>query len=330
MLFGGKPPLDLVAVLARRGESDLLALADLIRGKTPDAAQLDTLRRAGLIRPGPHPRVPGPLIAPILALETALGLRGDGPMAQLLALLKGAVAASEREALLVAMAEQLQFHLDELDVITATPAAPGLRELLDDLDATVRRLDADAADPALVTQVADLCARLVERLASRLTPRRKRKPPTPLLPGIDSAQLAGLVADHVVVLPVTVAVPDCGALARALVGGAVLPAVTQRREQLAAASGAANRRLTALQALRANAPLTELYSCADGREALRRHAALIGLGETELDAAGWRSSGQPAPGSGAVAWLTVLSAAAAAGHDRDRKSEPAADVRRAA
>ena len=303
-------PLQLVAVVARRGEDDLRDLAALIRGAELDPERVDALRRAGLLRAGSPPRVPAKLVAPVLALESALGLRGDGPLAQLLALLKGAAHQSERDTLLAAMADQLTEHLDELGEGRPLPGRGDLRDLLDDLKATISRLDTDQADPAFVTRVSELCARLIERLAGTLTIRRARRTAARPLPALDARDLASAVFDQVHVVCVPLRTPSTEALARALLGTDALPQASTRRETLGHSSGQERRRVVA-EALTAPDPAVALYGGQDPKEALRRHATLLSAGSDGLAAAGWRSTGTLRDGPAPLAWSTGLAETAA-------------------
>ena len=299
-----RDPLALVGVLARRGEHDLRALAAVIRGEPLDPDRVDTLRRAGLLRAGERPRVPAKIVAPVLALESALGLRGDGPLGQLLGLLKGAAGPSERDMLLGAMADQLAEHLDELGAGKPLPARAELRQVLDDLKATIGRLDPAQADPAYVTRVSELCARVIEQLAGTLTVRRARRHARPL-PVLDVSTLAAAARGLTVTVCAPLRVPSPAALARALTGTAPLPAATARRDQLTAAPGR-HRKDTITAALATADPLNALYAAQDPQEALRRHATLLSLGADGLASAGWRPSSQLAPGPAPLAWATRL------------------------
>lgn len=304
-LTASRQPLDLVGVLARRGEDDLQALAALIRGEQIDPDRVDTLRRAGLLRAGDHPRVPAKIVAPVLALESALGLRGDGPLSQLLALLKGAAGPSEREMLLDAMGEQLAEHLDDLRQGRPVSDPEGLRGVLDDLDAAVRRLRPDQVDPAHVTRIAELCARLIERLADTLTVRRTRKP-QPAAPPATLSALAAACPDPLPRITRPVALPRVDALARALLGAEAPPAQTTRRATLDPADASGRRALVAA-ALAGRDPAQVLYGqAADSVEALRRHALLIGLGSESLAQHHLRSQATILPGPGPLAWSSQL------------------------
>lgn len=306
-------PLALIGVLARRGEDDLRALARVARGEQIPEDRADSLRRAGLLRAGPRQALPAALIAPVLALEAALGLRGGGTIVELVKLLQGAETADQRDLLLDALRDQLEEHLAALDADGAHKLdVEALRPALDDLAQTVERLKLGGCDPAQATAVAQLCAKLIERLAGTIQPRRRarrRQAPEVVVDHIPDADRPRLLADAVYDMqfasPRLITVPSEQALARALLGAEAIPAASRRIEHLDAAPQK-DRRREVLDALTGADINTALYHGAGIEEAFLRHLTLIGLGPAQLRDRAVVSSAERRPGPAPLSWSTAL------------------------
>lgn len=266
--------LDLVACAARRGEDDLRVLCLIARGENVESGRVASLRQAGLVRGGSPPRLPARLLAPVLALEAALGYAGTETLTSLLGLLRAAGSRSARDAVLVALTEELQEARERIrsggehDQVSLRLAIEGIGEALE----TIAAAD---ADPALVTRVATGCARVIEMLADRIAPgaRRQSKPPS-----YDSKLLATGVRDLVCRETRPLALPPLSALVRSLAGEASLPLASSRRETLPVATA----RDSVDEALEARDPIAALYGGVTLDEALRRHVRLSCGGRSTL------------------------------------------------
>jgi hypothetical protein len=297
--------LDLISLAARRGEADLRALAALARGEEIEAETSDGLVRAGLLRSrSGRVRLPAQLIAPVLALEAALGLAGDSALGELLALLKQASTRNARDTLLEALAEQLHAALAELGNGSELPDAASMRVLLDDLTATVAQLSSEDADPAYATRVAELCALLVERIAERLTGKRRRAE-AKRTPDLPLHLLAAAVAGMPVALTRPLTLPSSAALARALAGPQAQPLAATRKIVMFE-DETPQRRESVRSALEDDAPLERLYHGVGVDEALGRHACLVGLGRSALTEAARLPSALRRSGPSPLAWSTEL------------------------
>jgi len=302
----GRSTLELVGLAARRGEEDLRVLAACARGEPVDPELADALVRAGLLRGGQEPRLPARLLVPVLALEASLGLNGERLLAELHALLRSAPTAAARNSLLVALAAELDGHLDELrDGALATETA---LEVVADLVETVRRLSDAEADPVLVTRVAALAAQVVERLARALRPRRTRS--RPAAGHYEERELARAIAGMVVALPRPRLIPSARMLAAALAGPQPLPYASALVRELPGATACPTAAVRA--ALADPDPLHALYAGYDIEEALRRHARTVGLGRQVFAEHGRLPGAARLNGPAPLAWTTELVACAAA------------------
>lgn len=298
----------LLAVALRRGQTSVTALAALARGEILPDAELAQLRRAGLLQ---GERLPPRLIVPVLALEASLGLAGVDLLEQLLNLLKGADDRSAREALLLALIDQLQE--EAADLVEADPKDVDLNrlhEVLDDLGLTTARLRSQEVDPALVTRVASLVAKLVEQLAEAVTlPRRRRK--TKPLQSYSPDLLALAVEDLVLSFPKLLPAPSVEDLVGAFAGDRMLPKAPPARPLELVASERASRKQAVETALRSSEPIRALYEGQELPEALRRHTRLIGLGRDVLAEATLVPVASKESGPQPLSWSTALASAAA-------------------
>lgn len=308
----------LLAVALRRGEASVAALAALARGETLDEGDLERLKRAGLLQ---GERLPPRLIVPVLALEASLGLAGPALLEQLLGLLKGANDRSARETLLLALIDQL--HEEAVRLAESQPATVDLGQLhavLDDLALTTERLRGEDVDPALVTRVAVLVAKLVEQLAEAVTlPRRQRqhKPLAAFPPEL----LALAVDDLVLTFPKLLAVPSVEDMISAFAGDSVLPAAPAPRPLELNASERVTRGRAVQAALSSAEPTRALYEGLDLGEALRRHTRLIGLGRDALVTATLLPAADRHDGPKPLAWSTALVSSAEQAQPRRRPAE---------
>jgi hypothetical protein len=298
-----RDPYALLALTLSKGEQTLASLARLAHGEILDDGEAERLRRIGLIEAGP-PRLAPHLFTPILALEAALGLAGDDLLNQLLGLLQGAGTRAARDSLLIALAEELHRHLDLLD--EGHPLDDHvLQPILQDLTQIVARLKAAEADPVLVTRVAELTARLVERLARHLRIGRRAAKKKEALPDLPIPSLAAALGEVRIHLPQALPVPSAQALARAL-ADPEYAASPERRVHMDPSDGRAERRIHVGAALSASDPVIGLYLGQPVPEALRRHNTLVGLGREALEEAALAPTSEAVQGPEPLAWSTRI------------------------
>lgn len=316
--------LDLIAVAARRGPDDLHALAQLARGEEVSEERVQDLTRAGLVRGGARPHVPARLLIPALALDAALGLSGEETLAELATLLTKAQSPRAREMLLHALQEELLGHIESLGNGKVPDKPEKLSAALGALDDTLAALLAISSDAAAVTRTATLCARLVDKLAYALAPRRRAKSPQQM-PALDAARLAGSVCDMVVSVTRTLRVPSAESLAAALAGPQSRPQAPARAAKMAR-SVSASRKQDVLDALAGDSPVDALYKNQEPEEALARHSALIRAGADTIAAHGWEFISQRTPGPDPLEWSTDIARTATnvASHRRESSQELAA------
>src|SRR4051794_30713939 len=113
-MSGGRlrAPLELIAIIARRGTDDLTALAQIARGRPADPERVRALTRAGVLRAGG--KLPAVLLVPVLALDAALGLTRAERVRQMTRMMAQAPDPPAREQILDSLAEELAEQLDAL------------------------------------------------------------------------------------------------------------------------------------------------------------------------------------------------------------------------
>lgn len=299
-----RDPVALLALALAKGEPTIASLAALAHGQTLPEGEVERLRRIGLIEAGP-PRLDPRLFAPILALEAALGLAGEETLNQLLGLLRGAGNRAARDSILAALAEELHRHIDILAEGVA-PTAELLEPILSDLQQVVARLHVAEADPILVTRVAELAARLIERLARQLRVGRRPRRERDQLPDLPLPSLAAALGDLHLQLPHLLPVPSAQAIARAVSEPEFPAAGESRSESFLTNDGRSLRRTRVGEALLSPEPLHLLYRGQELPEALRCHSTLTGLGREALESAKLDSLSQIAVGPAPLAWSTRL------------------------
>jgi hypothetical protein len=275
-----------------------------------DAPTTEGLVRAGVLRAGG--KLPAKLLVPVLALDAALGMQGDRLLGQLTRLLSGSASVEQRDMVLDAIADELTEHLEQINDGPAVAAPEQLRAALTELRDTLTRLAAEDADPAQVTRVAVLCAKLIERLAPQIAPRPTRKVKERPLTGSghDPQDLADAAWGMAVRLTSPIVVPSVEALAQIAAGPARLPQRTQRRAELGV-DHRAGRTERVSAALRSSNAVAELYEGQTIDEALRRHVCVTSLGAQGLRDAGVRLSSSQTDGPQPLEWSTTIESARA-------------------
>lgn len=282
-----RDPLALIALVCRRGEGDLRALAAIARGQEIDAEEERALVRAGLLKVGPEgPRIPPQLIAPVLALDSSLGVSGVEVISDLISLLEGASdKESEREVVLDALFEQLGERLHSLKEKGRPPSdADELSEVLRELSRATERLQDEGLSVSRATRLSALCARLIEQLAQHAQPRKKRKAHRALPTG-SPERLAAAARGLSLSLTQTLLIASPERLQAALMPKRT-PTINNRIAQIDPAHSQKLRRAAVERSIKEADPALSLYGGQDAVEALRRHAILIGI-----SASGWRERG---------------------------------------
>jgi hypothetical protein len=259
--------------LFRRQPQDLETALRLAHGQEVDPAELESLKKAGIVRgSGRRPLSPN-MLAALLYLERLLDKTGI--LLALKNLLVEARSTEQRQEIIESLTEELR------SLKSGVEGDIDLLPLLEEVKESLSSLQPDEADPALVMEAVALVAEIIELIAKSLTPT-KSKPQAPKLPQATVADWAAAL-DRVPQLSGPLALPSALQLGQALLGDRPPISAPSRAPSW---SQGPDRRDEAQLALVAEDPAESLFSGDDRQAAMERHAALASLGRQGLKESG--------------------------------------------